>query len=618
LNLSSFLLVAAAATQAPAVAQQPPTRDVETARRVVAVLQLAAQEYALAWRGEALVNAAEWEEARAFLAEARRSAADLSAGLRAELVPRLSRLEQGVAGRMPSESLAIEVRAVEARLTSALRVPLDERPSREPSLASGLRVYGALCATCHGAEGRGDGAAAARLDPRPANLRDPSLLASTTPLDYYRRITHGVPATAMPAFESILSREERWDVVAHVFALSDTAAYRGRSGQLAVVFGTVRGTLGGALELMHRGDGAAAAAKVLDAYMAFEAVEPALGATEPGLVRRAEARFAAFRVAAASRVPASESERRHQELLAVLAEAEAALVGGRSAGGLFVESTLLLLREGVEAILVVGAIMTVLLRAGARRRRREVRWGVAAAIAASLLTAAALEWVFRVKPAQREALEGGVMLLAAAMLFYVSFWLLSKVETEAWTRFVKGRIQRAVASGSGIALAGVAFLAVYREGFETVLFYKALFVTGGADGAGPILGGMALAAAVLVGLFVAIERFGVHIPVRPFFAVTGATLAWLAFVFAGTGVKELQEGGYVATTPVPGMARSDVLGLYPTMESLLVQGLIVAAMAGALVWTFVVRPRRLARLPEPLDLSVEPPLPRTAEEPAAV
>ncbi len=570
--------------------------QVEAARRIVATLQLAAQEYRLAWRGDELVNAAEWDEARLFIAEARRAVPQLGGALSTEMAGRLAMLERRVASRMPAESLAIEARAIETRLTAALGTSLDERPAREPSLAEGARLYAASCASCHGAGGHGDGVAARGLTPPPADLTASETLASTTPLDYYRKITHGVPGTAMQPFAS-LTREERWDIVAHVFALADTAAQGGRGGQLAVVFGTVRGTLGGARALAAQGDAAAAAQKAFDAYMAFEAVEASLGATDPAIVTRTEQRFSAFRTAAATAQPAAVLEARHTELLAALAEAEHALTRGRSTAGLFIESLLLMLREGFEAILVVGAIMAVLLKAGAEHRRSTVRWGVAAALAASLLTAAALEFAFRATPAQREALEGGVMLVAAATLFYVSYWLVSKIEIAAWTRFVKGHIQKAVESGSALALGGVAFLAVYREGFETVLFYKALYVTGGAGGGAPITTGIIVGLVGLAVVYLGIERFGLKLPMRPFFAVTGATLAYMAFVFAGKGVKELQEGGMVPSTLVPGGPRNDFLGVFPTVESLAVQGLILAAILGALLWTFVVRPRRAATVP---------------------
>ncbi len=596
-----------AAAESSAVAAPDP---IEPARRIVATLQLAAQEYKLAFQGRELVNAAEWDEARLFLGAARRSARDLAPDLAAELDRTLARLEVRVAARMPPDSLRIVAREVEQRLSRALGVSLDEGPTHRLSLAAGARVWRARCASCHGQGGRGDGPAGTGLTPPPANLTDAALLAAATPLAFYRKVTHGVPGTAMPAFERALTHEERWDAVAFAFALSDSLARQGGSGLLAVAFGAVRGTLGSALALVHAGDREAAASTALDAYMAFEIVEASLGATDPLIVTRAEERFAVMRQAAASGDSAA-ATRAHAAVLAVVQEAESALVAGRSRLGLFAESLLLILREGFEAILVIGAIMAVLARAGATQRRRTVRLGIVAALVASLLTAALIEWIFRIGPAQQEALEGGVMLLAAATLFYVSYWLISKVEIAAWTRFVKGKIQRAVESGSALALAGVAFLAVYREGFETVLFYKALYMTGGGGGGGAaaVTAGLLAGLAALLGVYVGIERFGLKVPMRPFFAVTGATLSYLSFVFAGQGVRELQHGGYVAVTPIPGAPHSAFFGVYPTVETLMVQAVIVLALLVALAWTFLVRPRRIAAMPAP-------PAPEAPEAPA--
>ena len=570
---------ARAEAQTPAMAQQA---GIDAARRVVSTLTLANIEYALAFENGRLVLPAEWEEARLFVAEARRSSEALPVNLRGNLTTRIALLERRLAERFPAESLAVEVADIERTLTAAYGESLDERPGREPSIANGEILYRSTCTRCHGMEGRGDGpvALATRMDPPPGDLSDTALIRSTTPLDLYRKITLGIPATRMQPFGDALSREERWDLVAYILTLSNPEARRGQSGQMAVVFGSVYGPL--------------AARLVLDAYMAFEAAEGSLAATEPKLVRRAEQQFTSLRYAIESGATKWDLNDRYAELRNTLRDCEAAFSRQHSSAGLFVNSLLLMLREGFEAILVIGAIMAVLIKAGARDKQRAVRWGIAAALAASLLTAAALEMMFRATAAQREALEGGVMLVAAALLFYVSYWLISKVEIAAWTRFVKGQVQKAVAAGSGVALAAVAFFAVYREGFETVLFYKALYVAGGSGGGASITAGLLVGLAVLVAVFIGIERFGLKIPMRPFFAVTGATLAFMAFMFAGNGIKALQEGGYVGSTLLPWAPRYDFFGIYPTAETLGVQALIVVALVFAMVWTFVIQPRRIA------------------------
>ena len=408
-------------------------------------------------------------------------------------------------------------------------------------------------------------------------------------------------AGAAGARGTALSDAERWDVIAYVLTLSDTLARRGAGASYVVAFGAVRGSLAGAMALARRRENAAAADKVFDAYLDFENVEGPLRVVDAGLASRAEGRFAALREAAAAGY-GPQLEGRYAELTSTVDSAEAALGQSVSGWGLLVESFLLIVREGFEAILIVGAIMAVVLRTGKPALRSGVRWGVVLALAASLATAALLEWMLEGSAAPREALEGGVMLVAAVMLFYVSYWLLSKVDAAAWQRFVRDKIERAAASGSAVALASVAFLAVYREGFETVLFYKALYGTGGAGGAAVITLGLASGSVVLVAVYFGIEKFGIRIPLRPFFAVTGATLYFLAFVFAGTGVKEMQEGAVIPATLVPGAPRSEFFGIYPTVESLALQGLLVLGLLIAVVWTLRAR-RRVAAIEPASDLT---------------
>lgn len=571
----------------PVKPRQPEAR--EAARRVAATLHLAAQEYALAWEGGRLTKPGEADEAKLFIGEAMRAARALPADLVSTATRELDTIAALLVRGAPPESVSAASGALEKRLQT-FGGAAEDRAAREPSPAAGERIYAARCAQCHGAGGRGDGPAAAGLNPRPANLTGHSV--PVTPLDNYRRITYGTPGTAMPAFGPSLSRDDRWDVVAYVLTFSDSLARRGRSGSDAVTFATVRGSLGGAMAMARRAERAAAADKVFDAYLAFEAVEGAVRVANAALASRAEARFAALREAAATGAPAL--ERRYRELDRTLDSTEAVLTESHSGWGLMAESFLLIVREGFEAILIVAAIMAVVLRGGSLAQRRSVRWGVGLALAASLATAALLELLVEASAAEREALEGGVMLVAAAVLFYVSYWLISKVDAVAWQRFVREKIERAAASGSGLALASVAFLAVYREGFETVLFYKALYVTGsgGGGGAAAITAGLAAGLVVLVVLYIGIERFGIRIPLRPFFAVTGATLYFMAFVFAGAGVKELQEGALIPATLVPGAPRIVFFGIYPTVESLALQGLILLSLVVAVVWTLRARRRQ--------------------------
>jgi len=584
--------LAAVAVPASADGRGPEYARAETVRRAAAALELAVQEYRHAFRGATLVARAEADEAALFVADARRAAELLRGDERRRLDDRLTAVAALISRGAPADTVAARAAEVVAWMRGALGVTLDERPARAPVFAQGEQLYAERCAQCHGARGFGDGPAAAGLTPPPARLADPAVLAAATPLDVYRRLSLGVPGTAMPAFSAVLSPDQRWDLTLRVVALADSLAARVPDGGRALALATVRADLRGALERAAAGDHTGAEAKAVDAYLAFEALEPVLRATRPSLVAEAEPAFAAFRQGAAGEAGPAALGARHARLESLLAQVAAALADHPSASGLFAESFLLLLREGLEAILILGAIVAVVVKSGATERKREVRWGAGLAVVASLVTAALLHGLLRIAPAQQEALEGAVMLLAAAVLFYVSFWMVSKLDQDAWQRFVRQSIEGALARGGALALAAAAFLAVYREGFETVLFYQALYGTGGAAGAAPITAGLVLGGAALVGVFVAIERFGVRVPLRPFFGVTGALLYFMAVVFAGRGVTELQEGAWVGVTPVAGIPANDFLGVHPTLESLAAQGVLVAALLAGLAWMLVVRSLR--------------------------
>jgi high-affinity iron transporter len=605
-------------------------------RRLAATATLAAQEYRIGVVGGRVVAPAEVEEARLFLEEARRSAAGLPPDAGTASVATLDSLLDLVKRTGSPDSLDARVRALSSGLAARYGVTLDELPVRTPELARGAEVYRASCTGCHGDRGRGDGPIAAGLDPAPTNLTDWAALRDQSPLDFYRRVSIGVVGTAMPAFEERLPPADRWAVALYAstlrlppargeapaglqaFAttgkLSDAAlldslgapgdgsdgglarlatvrAHQSASSAAAAVLDQVRAEVDSAYAMARAGD-SGAGTKALDAYMTFEQVEREVRGKDAGLAAELEADFAALRAAAAGGA-GPELDAARSRLAGRLERAGAVLGEGLSPVNLFVQSFVIMLREGLEAILIVGALLTFLAKMGAADRRRHVNAGVIVAVVASLLTAVAVETVFQLSPASQEALEGLTMILATAVLFYVSYWLLSKMEVVKWSHFVKSKVHDAVTSGSAFALASAAFLAVYREGFETVLFYKALVISAGpAAGLAPIGGGMLLGGAVLVGVYVAVSRFGVRLPLKPFFAVTSAFLYYMAFVFAGAGMAELQEGGFVPMTPVAWAPRVPALGIHPTVETLAAQAVLLGLALAALVWTFMIEPRR--------------------------
>ena len=625
-----FGIAAGAGTPGSASSQAPKADSAAILRRVATTARLAAEEYDLGVRDGKVVQAPEVEEAKLFLADAIRTAAMLPTGRASQAMAALGLVLSRVERTGVPDSVRGEVEALVQDLARGMGVTLDEVPLVAPSLARGQSIYRSQCAICHGLAGGADGPGAAGLTPVPSRRADSGFFRGASPLDFYRRVTIGVAGTAMVGFESSLSVSDRWAVALYAstlrlplargtvppglanFAktatmsdaalldslggpsLARVAAIRAAADGAAArdygpVLVTVRARLDSAFDWAGRGQREASRSAAIGAYMAFEAVERELRIKDADLVTRAERAFAEVREPADAKQLAAIRE----ELTRVLDRAERTLGTSLTPISLFIQSFLILIREGLEAILVIGALIAFLAKVGANDRRRDIHLGVGAALASSVVTAVVIETIFRLKPAHQEALEGFTMVVATVMLFSVSYWLLSKMEVAKWNQFVKSKLSAALTKRSMFAMASVAFLAVYREGFETVLFYKALAVSGRtSETAAPIVLGFLAAAAVLGVIYIAINRFGVRLPLRPFFGVTSALLYVMAFVFAGTAVAELQEGGFVSLTTIEGMFRAPTFGIYPTVETVLVQSVLVGLAAIALFWTFVMAPRR--------------------------
>ena len=583
-----IVLVIAACLAQPLAGQA--ADSLALARRVVAAASLAAKEYALgvAPAGGQITQPEEVEEARLFIQQAHFDIAGLPQAARASSERTILLIASMLDSLAPPDAVSRVTDSLVAGITAAAGGPkvVEPLPATPPSLQRGAVVFRERCIQCHGESGRGDGPKAKSLEgPPPANLADHAVMGDKSLLDIFRRISVGTPRTAMPEFGEDLSDDDRWAAASYVAALQ----YGGSA--TAAIFAAVRHQIDSALS--QRSDKIA-----VDAYMTFEQVETSIRAKNPGLASELEGNFAWLR----TRTVKADQEERHtirERLLAGLERAERVVADRPSGMSLFVSSFFLLVREGFEAILIVAALMTFLSKAGAPERRREVARGAWLAVAASVLTWVLVELLFQMTPGGRELIEGATMLLAAVVLFYVSYWLLSKIEAAKWTAFVRGKMQSALSSGSGMALSAVAFLAVYREGFETILFYKALFTSAGATGV-PVIAGIAVGAIGLVAIYVIVNQLGLHVAMKPFFAVTGLMLYYMAFVFAGKGIAELQGVAAIPLTVIEGAPRIPVFGIYPTLESLLAQGVLLVLAVVAAVWAL--RPRAASSAPSQGDL----------------
>ncbi|MEO6878618.1 MAG: FTR1 family protein, partial [Gemmatimonadaceae bacterium] len=466
-------------------------------------------------------------------------------------------------------------------------------------IAEGEGLYTQSCVTCHGVAGVGDGTIARGLSKLPPEIgsftwqveRSDSLIAlavsagvAGTPMPPATGLT---PAQVLSVVAYVRSLPMRARVVALASAGADsTTASAAARRSISLLEQSLTATRSGQLD--------EAADRAFDAYLAFEPIESRARARDPGVVASMEKLFT---VDFKGSVRANDLRGAEQARDAIEANMPKVVELTRptgSASEAFFQSLLIILREGFEAILVVGAVVAFLLKTGNRERLRSIWWGIGLALAASAVTAVVLRTILQAVPASSDIIEGVTLLVAVGVLFSVSYWLISRVEAAKWQQFIREKVNNALEHGGGRALALVAFLAVYREGAETALFYQALF-SEGSHLAVPITLGILVGFAALAVIFTLFYKFGVRIPLRPFFSVTSVLLYYMAFVFMGKGIRELQEGNVVPITIVRGFPTIEALGLYPTWQTLLGQMLLVVLFAFALAKTFW--PKRSVALP---------------------
>ena len=248
----------------------------------------------------------------------------------------------------------------------------------------------------------------------------------------------------------------------------------------------------------------------------------------------------------------------------------------------------IIVREGLEAILIIAAIIAYLIKSGNGKALKNVYTGALLGIAASFVAAGGLYYLKKVwvgAGQSQEVIEGITALIAVCVLFYVSNWMISKAEAASWSRYIDGKVQSSVEMGSGFALAFTAFLSVFREGAEVVLFYQPMLSEGNA---GMVWAGFGTGCVLLVFIYLAITKLSIKLPIKVFFTATSILMAVMCVSFLGSGIKELAEGNvFDLSMRVPGIPENDfiqIFGIYPYLETLVPQ-LILAVI---LLITFIV------------------------------
>jgi high-affinity iron transporter len=558
------------------------------AKRLSSIVGVAVEEYAKAVDDHGkLISKDEFDETYGFLTDAKLVAARLN-GYDAQTTRAiLDTLTMSVAAKKPPAAVRDYYRLFAASLGTAGAMDLPRGPL---DTAAGHILFSKSCASCHGMAGAGDGPAAHTLSTPPPAIGVKRLTPELTPSLAYNVISVGVRGTAMPPFGTTLTAQERWNIINYVYTLrgekltlpaarADATAIPGDTASPVIL-----ALLDSALDFAMKGKSAEAGDRAFDAYIAFEPLETPARAKKPGLVATMERHFADFK-GAVKRNDIASAKRSRDAIADGLPSVIDLTQQPSTSWEAFFQSFLIILREGFEAILVIGAVVAFLIKMGHRERLRSIWLGITLGLVASLATAVVLKTLLSAMPASREIVEATTMLVAVVVLFSVSYWLISKVEAAKWQKFIREKVSSALEHGGGKALALVAFLAVYREGAETALFYQALFNEGPNVGL-PLALGIIVGFVALAVIFTLFYRYGVRIPLRPFFTVTSILLYYMAFVFMGKGIRELQEGNIMRITVIPGGPHVEAMGIYPSVETLTAQGILILLLAFATIKTF--------------------------------
>ena len=532
---------------------------------------------------------------------------------KAALQQSLATLGNSIDAHQDGADVARQARQLGAKLAVAYEV--SQAPVITPDPVRGAPLYAQHCSVCHGDTGAGDGPAGVGMAPPPSNLRDTARLDRLSLYAVYSTLGLGVEGTDMPAFADQLDDRQRWDLATYIASFSvDPATAKAEKTyniadlarqtpaevqavegpQAAATFRAQRAqppqvkrgpaqlldytaaTLDKSIAAYRAGEHDQAYDLSVAAYLeGFELVVSSLDNIDANVRKDTEKSLMAYRQSLQDGLPVSEVEQRLDVAKDKL-KASAGLLGneGLSWSLSYISGLLILLREGLEAILVLAAILAFLRNTDQQAAVRSVNVGWGLAFVAGLGTWALAAYVIDVSGSQRELLEGATALFASVMVLWLGVWMHDRRHAAAWQDYIKTSL---VGGGGRFGFATLAFFSVYRELFEVILFYETLWLQAGPAGHNAVLAGGATALVLLVGLAWVILRGSAKLPLALFFSINAGLLCALSVVFAGHGVKALQEAGIFGTRPVP-FFDFEWLGIHADAYSLSAQAVAIISI----------------------------------------
>ncbi|WP_323846966.1 cytochrome c/FTR1 family iron permease [Microbulbifer magnicolonia] len=622
LHLVRLLLAVLLLNIPPALAEGPGLSEPEL-RQLMQMAEYIGVDYSEAVENGEIINGDEYAEMEEFAQLLIDRGQQLSASPVADSIRGEAQALQAAIQR--KASLA-EVKVHTAKLRQGLLsiAPALSLPQSLLSIEESRTLYQSQCIACHGNAGMGDGPLAAQLEPPPTNFHDRERAENRSLLGLYDAISNGIDGTAMTAFSS-LNDQQRWSLAFYVgsqafvgedadtsespLSLQDLVMYspqvlRNERPEIpaetvaalradpAPLFAreavqeekpldTARSQLQKALAAYRQGDYGSARTLAISAYLdGFELAESSLDSRDAELRKSIERDLLGLRAQLNADSEPQQVEQQVSAILARLDQAQSLLEESNlSNTALFIASLVILLREGLEALLVVIALTTILIKTGRRDALKYVHFGWIGALTAGFATWVAAQELITISGASREMMEGFAALAAAAVLFYVGYWMHSKTHAQEWQKYIQRNIDHSLTTGTLWGIAGLSFIAVYREVFETILFYQSLLTQASAGQYSALWGGIAAAAALLTVIGWAMVRYSARLPIGKFFSATTFILLALSFVLAGKAVAALQEAALIGISPLPVSFSFDWLGIYSTWQGIGLQAAILVAAA---------------------------------------
>lgn len=598
----------------------------EAARMLVHTLNYMGTDYPNGVANGKVVNKEEYEEMMGFCASALKYYRDdvplWTPADTLKIAPLIYHLDSLIHAHAPVESVAYAANAAKAEVIRASDLTVS--PTKYPNLLNGKAVFAATCAKCHGNKGFGDGKEGLKLDPRPRNFHEEPRMSLMSPFSIYNTVRCGVQGTGMKEHPE-LSDQEVWDVAFYVLTLryeakpdkgyadqilkskfqfinleqistqSDkdlTTMYHADKSDLAILRYSQPDEAKGQFidaalkyideSMLASRDGNYDEAERLSTLAYLEGIEPIekqLRSTDPALMSRLEEQMGNTRKAISSHQSLPQLNDSLKESKRLIIEAGRSIsTTGMSPLLAILMSISILLREGLEAFLVIMVILGIVKASGLSSPKKYINAGWIAAIITGVIMWVIGGQIIQAHMAQVELMEGIIAFVAVAMLLYIGFWLHGKSEVSKWKAYVTDKVKNVSGSNNFLGLFALSFFVVFREVFESVLFLSAINIESGGKQERAIILGAIIALVIVIGMAWVLLKFSAKLPIPRLFKISSIVMGALAVILAGKGVHSFQETGHSPIHGIsflPRLGLFELLGIFPTVETLAAQLLIL-------------------------------------------